>query len=90
MVRGLLTGPQKQADCAAVAVLIRDTLDKTLGHVSHDELTVGAPRSEHQPLTGMLLYNKDSVHGDMYVWLMPIATNAAISYTIFLREERLK
>ena len=54
------------------------------------ELTVGAGHSEADPLTGMLRYNKDSVHGDMYVWLMPNRTNAAVSYVIFVREERLQ
>ena len=87
---GVLTGAQKQPDCAAIAVLIRDTLNKTLSSGSLDELTVGAARSEGSPLTGMLRYNKDSVHGDMHVWLMPDTTNAAVSYVIFVREERLK
>lgn len=87
---GVLTGAEKRPDCAAIAVLIRDTLNKTLGAGSLDELTVGAGHSEADPLTGMLRYNKDSVHGDMYVWLMPNRTNAAVSYVIFVREERLK
>ena len=86
---GILTSGQKQADCESVAAVIRDGLNKTLSGVSLDELTV-APHSAGHPLTGMLQYNKDSVHGDMYVWLTPVATNAAVSYTIFLREERLK
>ena len=87
---GVLTGPQKQPDCAAIAVLIRDTLNKTLSGGSLDELTGGLARSEGSPLTGMLRYNKDGVHGDMHVWLMPNATNSAVSYVIFVREERLK
>ncbi len=86
---GILTSGQKQADCESVAVALRDGLNKTLSGVSLDELT-GAPHSAGHPLTGMLLYNKDSVHGDMHVWLTPVATNGAVSYTIFLREERLK
>jgi hypothetical protein len=87
---GVLSGTQKQSDCEAIAVLIRDTLNRTLSGGSLDELTVGATPSEGSPLTGMLRYNKDSVHGDMHVWLMPNATNAAVSYVIFVREERLK
>jgi len=86
---GVLTSGQKQADCASVAVVIRNGLNKSLSGGSLDELT-GSPQSAGHPLTGMLLYNKDSVHGDMYVWLTPIGTNETVSYTIFLREERLK
>jgi hypothetical protein len=88
---GNLTGTnQQRVGCEAVATLIRDELNKTLGHGSLDQLTVGAPRPEGHALTGMLLYNQDQVHGDMYVWLTPAVSNSAISYVIFLREERLK
>jgi hypothetical protein len=71
-------------------VLILDELNKALTGTSLDELTVRAGRSEGQPLTGMLRYNKDRVHGDMHVWLTPDASNAAVCYVIFLREERLR
>ena len=87
---GVLTGEEKQPDRAAIAVLIRDALNQTLSSSSLDELTVGATRSEGNALTGMLRYNKDGVHGDMHVWLMSNGTNAAVSYVIFVREERLK
>lgn len=86
---GILTGTQKRPDCAAIAVLIRDELNRALGNRSADELT-DKSSSDGQPLTGMLQYNKDSVHGDVHVWLMPNATNAGVSYVIFVREERLK
>ena len=87
---GVLTGTQQQVGCETVATLIRDELNKTLGHGALDELTVGSPHSEGHALTGMLLYNQDKVHGDMYVWLTPAVSNTAVSYVIFLREERLK
>lgn len=87
---GVLTGAQQQTDCKAIAVVIRDALNKTLGGGPGDELTVGAAPSAKQPLTGMLRYNKDGVHGDMHVWLMPDASNTTVSYVIFVREERMK
>ena len=87
---GVLGGTQKEARGEAVAVLIRDELNRALNGSSLDELTVRASRSEGHPLTGMLRYNKDGVHGDMHVWLVPDATNSAVSYVIFVREERLK
>jgi hypothetical protein len=87
---GVLTSSEKPATSEAIAVLIRDELNKVLNGISLDELTVRAGRSEGQPLTGMLRYNKDRVHGDMHVWLTPDASNAAVCYVIFLREERLR
>jgi hypothetical protein len=87
---GTLTGTQKPSDCGAIAALIRDELNRTLSGSSLDALTVEPTRSAGQPLTGMLRYNKDSVHGDMHVWLMPDVANATTSYVIFVREERLK
>lgn len=87
---GVVTGTPQQVGCEAMAILIRDELNKTLGHGSLDQLTVGTPPPEGHALTGMLLYNQDSVHGDMYVWLTPADSNTAVSYVIFLREERLK
>ncbi len=87
---GVVMSASKPMTCDAVAVLMRNELNKVLSRTSLDELTVRTGRPEGQPLTGMLLYNKDSVHGDMHVWLTPVGTNAAISYVIFLREERLK
>jgi hypothetical protein len=87
---GVLTGTQKQAKCEAIAVLIRDELNRALSGGSLDELTVGAARSDGHPLTGMLRYNKDSMHGDVHVWLIPDASNTTVTYVIFVREERLK
>src|SRR5258705_6681300 len=82
---GVLTRTNEPASCAAVAVVIRDELNRSLSAL--DELTVQAGRSDGQPLTGMLRYNKDAVHGDVHVWLTPITSNAAVSYVIFVREE---
>ena len=87
---GVVTGTPQQVGCEAVAILIRDELNKILGHGSLDQLTVGTPPTEGHALTGMLLYNQDSVHGDMYVRLTPADSNTAVSYVILLREERLK
>ncbi|MEI8379491.1 MAG: hypothetical protein WCJ09_05150 [Planctomycetota bacterium] len=87
---GVLSEGEKRPECSAIAVLIRDALNQSLSGGSHDELTVGPPRSDGQPISGMLRYNKNDVHGDMHVWLMPDATTAAVSYVIFVKEERLK
>lgn len=87
---GILTQAEKKADCQAIAVIIHNQLNKTLNGGSLDELTVGAPRTAGQPLTGMLRYNAEGVHGDMHVWLTPGVSNDAVNYVIFVREERLK
>jgi len=87
---GVLAGSPEQVRREAIAVVIRDELNKTLNHTALDELTVRAGDPEGQPLTGMLRYNKDSVHGDMHVWLTPVASNGVMSYVIFVREERMK
>ena len=86
----VLTHTSVPASCEAVAAMVRDELNRTLGGTSLDELTSRAERSKGQALTGMLRYNKDAVHGDMHVWLTPIASNAAVSYVIFVREEQSK
>ena len=84
---GVLSQTNEHATCEAVAVVIRDELNRSLNGGSLDELTQRPGRSVGHPLTGMLRYNKDAVHGDMHVWLTPISSNAAVSYVIFVREE---
>jgi hypothetical protein len=87
---GVLARTNELTTCKEVAVVIRDGLNRSLNGSSLDELTVRAGRANDQPLTGMLRYNKDAVHGDMHVWLTPVASNTGVSYVIFVREERLK
>ena len=87
---GSLTGAQKPLDCSAIASVIRDELNRALSDSSLDELTVGSPSVAGQPLTGMLRYNKDHMHGDLHVWLIPDASNTTVSFAIYMREERLK
>jgi len=87
---GTLTRTSGPATCSAIAVFIRDELNRALGGTALDELTARPAQSEAEPLTGMLRYNKGAVHGDVHVWLTPNASNAAVSYVIFVREERLK
>ena len=87
---GLLTRTNELANAEAVAVLIRDELNRSLNGNSLDELTGRPGRSNGQSLTGMLRYNKEAVHGDMHVWLTPVTSNAGVSYVIFVREERLR
>jgi hypothetical protein len=87
---GSITSTQKQTRCAAIAGIISDQYNKTMGN-PFDQLCLGpSPRSKGQPLTGDLIYNLAGVHGEMHLWLIPDNTNAAISYVIFLREDRLK
>src|SRR5665213_881186 len=87
---GFITCTQKPIGCEAIAQVISGEHNKTL-RGSCDQLCVGpSPRSEGQPLTGDLIYNQAGVHGQMHIWLIPNTTNAAISYVIFLREDRLK
>jgi hypothetical protein len=70
--------------------MISGEYNKTMNN-PFNQLCVGpSQRSEGQPLIGDLIYNQSGVHGEMHVWLMPETTNAAISYVIFLREDRLK
>jgi hypothetical protein len=87
---GVLSGGEQPATSEAIAVVIRDALNRALTGTSLDELTVRTGLSEGQPLTGMLRYNKDRVHGDMHVWLTPDTSKEAVCYVIFLREERLR
>jgi hypothetical protein len=87
---GVIAHTNQLTTCKEVALLIRNELNRSLSGSSLDELTGRAGNSDDQSLTGMLRYNKDTVHGDMHVWLTPIASNAAVSYVIFVREERLK
>jgi len=87
---GCISWTQKPVGCEAIAQVISGEYNKTLPG-SFDQLCVGPDsRSEGQPLTGDLIYNQAGVHGQMHVWLIPNTTNAAISYVIFLREDRLK
>jgi hypothetical protein len=77
--------------CETAAKVIRDALNKAIGSQALDELT--GPRnnrSKDQPLTGMLRYNKDRMHGDLWVWLIPGGSETNISYVLHLREEPLK
>ena len=87
---GMITSPQKQISCEGVAQVISGEHNKAVKN-PFDQLCFGPGlRSEGQPLTGDLIYNQAGVHGEMLVWLIPDTTNAAISYVIFLREDRLK
>jgi hypothetical protein len=87
---GVVTRTPEPTACNAIAVVIRDELNRALTGTSLDELTTRTGHSEAEPLMGMLRYNKNAVHGDVHVWLTPITSNAAVSYVIFVREERLK
>ena len=87
---GFITCAQKQIGCEAIAGVISGEYNKTMPG-SFNQLCMGpSPRLEGQPLTCDLAYNQAGVQGQMLVLLVPDPTNAAISYFIFLREDRLK
>jgi len=87
---GCITGTQRPIGCEAIAQVIGGECHKTLAGAG-DQLCVGPnPRSEGQPLIGDLIYNRAGVQGQLHVWLIPNPTNAAISYVIFLSENRLE
>ena len=86
---GTLTTPAGKPGCESVAVIIRGALNKALAHDSLDELTT-QHREKGHPLSGMLRYNKDGMHGDVHVWLIPDESETTIRYVIFVREEILK
>jgi hypothetical protein len=83
--QGLVTIPGVTNCCEAVAITIRDALNKSLGDVCRDELT-----STSNPIgkRGQLLYLKDGMRGEVHVWLFGAPTEAEVSYAILLREER--
>lgn len=87
---GCITCTQGPIGCEAIAQVIGGQYHKTLPGAG-DQLGVGpSPRSEGQPLIGDLIYNRAGVQGQLHVWLIPNPTNAAISYVIFLSENRLE
>jgi hypothetical protein len=55
----------------------------------HEELT-DTTRPAGSPLVGLIMYNKDGMHGEIHVWLLPDSTGTNINYVIFLREEPFK
>ena len=88
--QGILTAPKARSGCETAAAIVRDSLNSALNGNCLDELTRQSTRSPGQPLTGLLRYNKDGMHGDVHVWLIPNASETTISYVIFVREERMK
>ena len=78
--------------CSKVALAIRDSLNQSLNGTSLDELTTHteqANQAKVDSLNGMLLYNKDKMHGDMHVWLTSVGDGSKVNYVVFLREEPL-
>jgi hypothetical protein len=88
--QGVLTAPKESGGCEAAAVIVRDSLNKVLGGSCLDELTQQPGRARGQPLSGLLRYNQDGMHGDVHVWLIPDTSETTISYVIFVREEKMK
>ena len=85
--QGVLTLPQSTNGCEVVAVAVRDALNKALGGSCHDELTLsGIPNPVGK--SGVLMYLKDGMKGEVHVWLFGAPTESSVSYAILLREER--
>lgn len=87
---GVMTVPKEGGGGEAAAVILRDALNKALNNSCQDELTQPSGRPPGEAISGLLRYNKDGMHGDAHVWLIPGAAAGTISYVVFLREEKLK
>ncbi len=85
--QGVVTVTGTTNSCEAVAVAIRDALNKSLGGVCRDELVNTVPP---HPVgkAGQLLYRKDGMQGEVRVWLFGAPSESEVRYVIFLREER--
>ncbi len=87
---GTVTSNTPPLTCKRIAELIRDDLKHAVGGMCLDELAVRSSLVvATKPLTGMLRYNKDQMHGDVFVWLIPDQTDGSIHYSIFIREDPL-
>lgn len=85
--QGVVTVPGSTNSCEAVAIAIRDALNKSLGGVCRDELVnIGPPNPVGR--AGQLLYHKDGMQGEVRVWLFGMPSERQVRYVIFLREER--
>ena len=87
---GIVTGSGKEIQSKTIAGLLRDELNRVINGNALDELTTNADPSSERPMGGMLRYNKDGMHGDMHVWLIPDPAETSVSFDIFVREERLR
>ena len=85
--QGVVTVPGTTNSCEAVAVAIRDALNKSLGGVCRDELVNIGPLNPVGK-AGQLLYQKDGMLGEVRVWLFGAPSESEVRYVIFLREER--
>jgi len=86
---GTLSLPTGTNGCDVVAAVIYRTLTNSLKGGALDELT-RVQRTPGMPLHGMLRYNQNNIHGDVFVWLIPDSQETNISYAILLREEPLR
>ncbi len=87
--QGVATVSGSTNGCEAVAIAIRDALNKSLGGVCHDELT-GAGIPNPMGKSGQLLYLKNGMQGEVHVWLFGSPAETSVSYAIFLHEERAR
>lgn len=87
---GTIVADRPLLSCESVAILIRDDLNRAMNASCRDELTARQEPPVTKPLTGLLRYNKDGMHGDVHVWLIPDPEDVTVDYTIFVREEPLE
>ena len=87
---GVVTGNGKPIQSKTIAGLLRDELNRVINGNALDELTTNADPSSERPLAGMLRYNKDGMHGDMHLWLIPDPAETSVSFVIFVREQRIR
>jgi hypothetical protein len=86
--QGSLELPENIAGCEAIAAAIRSSLDQVPNVERVDDFPPSRDRRWGQPLHRVLRYVADGMHGHIYVWLFPNASETRINFAILLREER--
>lgn len=86
---GSLTLPPKTEGCEAVALAVRDELNRALGQPCDDDLELDRPRPRGTPYYGMLRYIHQGRRGYVHLWLFPDESETHFQYAILIREDRL-
>lgn len=86
--QGSLQLPDNIGGCEAVAAAIRSSLDEVPSVECIDDFLRSRDRQRGQSFHGVLRYAADGMHGHIYVWLFPDASETRINFAILLREER--
>jgi hypothetical protein len=87
---GSLILPPKTDGCEAIALAVRDELNRAIGRPCDDDLELDRPRPRGTPYYGMLRYVHQGRRGYVHIWLFPDESETRIQYAILLRESRLQ